>query len=262
VSLGFLATPAFAQDEGQKPTDEKKVPDGGNQPGPGGPGGRGGRGGPGGRFRLPIDEYKKELNLSDEQVKKLEDINDEMIEDFRKGQKEMQESGDFDPTKIREKMQEGRKKIREKISGILNDEQKQKFADMMKKEDERMARGPRFGPDPERMKKTLYEQAEKELTLSPDEKAAVMPLVQKLLDVRAEVRTAGEKRREDFKQYVRKADGSTDAQKAEIAAKLAEYRKAVESDKKRVKDAEQALREVLTVDNEAKLVGIGVLLAE
>ena len=89
-----------------------------------------------------------------------------------------------------------------------------------------------------------------------------MPLVQKLLDTRVQVRVDAEKRREEFKAYVRKADGTTDAQKAEIAAKLAEYRKAVEEDKKKVKDAEQALREVLTVDNEAKLVGIGVLLAE
>jgi hypothetical protein len=125
-----------------------------------------------------------------------------------------------------------------------------------------MSRGPQFGPDPERMKKRLLEQAEKELTLSPDEKAAVVPLIQKLLDVRAEVRIASEKRRSDFKEYVRKTDGSTDAQKAEIAARLADYRKAVEEDKKKVKDAEAALREVLTVDNEAKLVGIGVLLSE
>lgn len=273
VAAGLFAAPALAQDEGSNPGNQRpQGQDGGGGGDRGGPGGGGDRGGPGGGGRggrggrgwgaIPVEELKKDLGLSDDQVKKLEALNDTVREEFRKAREEMQNGGDFDPQKMRERMQEGRKKLQERISALLTDEQKAKYAEIVKKEDERMSRGPQFGPNPEQMKKRLFDQAEKELTLSPEEKAAVMPLVQKLLDVKAEVRVAGEKRRDEFKTWVRKADSSTDAQKAEIAAKLGDYRKAVEEDRKKVKDAEQALRDVLTVDNEAKLVGIGVLLAE
>jgi Spy/CpxP family protein refolding chaperone len=268
VVAGLFATPVRAQDDNAKPTDEKKAPDTQTRPqgqdgqGPGGqdrggPGGRGNRGG--GRFGLPIDELKQALGLTDDQVKQIEALGNDMRDEFRKMRDEMQNNPDANPrdafTKIRDKMYD-------KIRGILTAEQKPKFEEWAKKQEERMQRGPQFGPDPERMKKRLLDQAEKELTLSPEEKSAVMPLVQKLLDVRAEVRVAGEKRRDEFKTFVRKADATTDAQKAELANKLAEYRKAVDEDKKKIKDAEQALREVLTIDNEAKLVGIGVLMAD
>jgi hypothetical protein len=109
------------------------------------------------------------------------------------------------------------------------------------------------------LKKRLMEQAEKELALTAAEKQAVLPLIQKVLDARAEARTSYEKRKEEFTDFAKKATGQDDAGKAAIQKKLDEFRRAREADQEKVKDAEAALRDVLTIDNEAKLVALGIL---
>ena len=108
--------------------------------------------------------------------------------------------------------------------------------------------------DPEQAKKRLLADAEQALALSGEEKAAILPLVEKAIDARTQTRAEGDKRRDAFLDLARKAatpDG--------VKEKLAEYRAAREADQERVKAAQKALREVLSLEHEARLVGLGIL---
>lgn len=251
--------PVHAQDEGARPekkdeTPEKKPQDSPDQPRRGRWFGRQFGG-------LPVDQLKEKLGLSDDQVAKLKQIDEESRESFRKQMQELNKDGNFDFQKMRELMPKQMAEMRDKVKAILTPEQEPKFEEWVKEAEQRMRRGPGqgMGRDPESMKKRLMEQAEKELQLSPDEKSAVLPLIQKVLDAGAEARVNGDKRREEFTQFVKKVGGADEAQKAEVQKKLEEYRHAREADQQKVKDAQAALREVLTLENEAKLVALGIL---
>jgi Spy/CpxP family protein refolding chaperone len=258
--------PVMAQDQpdsGAKPEakpEDKKKDDGQSNPGnPGGDqgGGRGNRGGPGGgrggRGGFGgLDQLKDLLGLTPDQVQKLDDIQNDMRAQMR----EMRNSGgDF-----RTLMQDIMTKVRDKIRGLLTDAQKPKFEEWVKQQEERMRNGgPGGGPgggfrDPAQMKKRLMDDAEKALMLSADEKAAVMPLIEKAVDARTQTRTDGDKRREEFLTFVKKTSTPE-----EVKAKLEEYRKARETDQEKVKTAQKALRDVLTIEQEAKLVALGIL---
>jgi Spy/CpxP family protein refolding chaperone len=238
------------KDDGQKP-DQGGGDQGGNRGDRGGRGGGPGGGGGGRRGfgMIPVDRLKELLDLTPEQVQKLEDIQEEVRTRFR----EMRDSGGD----MRSMMQEMQTKIRDKIRGILTDAQKPKFDEFVKQQDERMRNGGGpggFGRDPAQMKKRLMDDAEKALMLSADEKAAVLPLIEKAVDARTQTRTDGDKRREEFLTFVKKTSTPE-----EVKAKLEEYRKARESDQEKVKTAQKALRDVLTIEQEAKLVALGIL---
>lgn len=225
-----------------------------NPEGGGGGGGRGGRGGRGG-FGGVSDQLKDTLDLSDEQVAKVKAIEEEQRTEMQKAR----DAGE------RPNFMEAMKKTQEKIKGILTDTQKPKFEEWTKKMEERFngmgggRGGPGGGRDRGDRDKELADRAEKELTLTADEKAAVMPLVKKVLETRAESRKAGDTRREELKKFLKDVPGTTDAQRDEIATKIKDIKKAKEGEDTKIKEAENALREVLTPENEAKLMAMGIL---
>lgn len=220
--------------------------------------GGGGGGRRGGRMNM-AEQLKPILNLTDDQVTKVKAIEEEFRSEFQKVRDEMQQGGDFQ--QMREKMQPLRQKMEDKVRALLTDEQKPKFDEWVKKEEERRQQGGgpggrgRGGPSD----KELADRAEKDLTLSPEEKSVVMPLVKGALEARTNARHANDKRREELKKFLKDVPGTTDAQKEEIAAKLKELRKAAEADAAKIKEAQDKLREVLTPDNEAKLIAMGIL---
>lgn len=243
-------------------------------PAPDGGGGGGGnnRRQRGGRGGMNIaDQLKDTLKLTDDQVSKVKAIEDDFRNEMQKQRDDMRNNqGGEQPdwNKMRDKMNEMRKGMQDKVRAILTDEQKPKFEEWVKQQEERMSRfgggpggpgGPggfgRRGPSDEE----LASRAEKELTLSPDEKSAVMPLVKKVLEARTEARKAQETRREDLKKFLKDVPGTTDAQREEIAGKLKEIKKARDAEEAKIKEAENALREVLTPENEAKLIQMGIL---
>jgi hypothetical protein len=243
--------PGNPGDGGAKPTQPEAKPDS--------PENRRPQGGARQWGGLPIDALKERLGLSDDQVKKLQAINDESREEFRKAMQELEKDGTIDWSKTREVMSKHMAATNEKVRGLLTDDQKPKFDQWVKEAEQRMRQGPRMARDPEAMKKRLMEQAEKELTLTADEKTAVLPLVRAVLDARADARTNGDKRKEEFTQFVKTATGSDAEARADVQKKLDEFRKARDADQERIRQAEGALREVLTLDNEAKLVALGIL---
>ena len=63
-----------------------------------------------------------------------------------------------------------------------------------------------------------------------------------------------QKRRDEFKKKVRKSEDP-----GELTALLREFREALEDDKKQLVAAQDKLRELLTLQQEAKLVGLQIL---
>jgi len=212
-------------------------------------------------WQYPIERLKNQLKLSDEQYKKLEGFRDEESGRFRQEVRDLQKNEALDLSKMRDLFPKYLTEIQDKVRSVLDDDQKAKYEEIVKEETKRMKEGPRNGltRDPEALKKRLMDQAEKELALNPAEKTAVLPLIQKVLDARAEARTSGDKRKEDFTNFVRKAVGQDETQKADMQKRLEEYRRAREADQEKIKEAEAALRDVLTIENEAKLVALGIL---
>ncbi len=219
----LLVAPAFGQ-------DEKKPP----APGP---------------F---TQRLKEPLGLTDEQLGKVAAIEAEM-RDAGDKLREMVQNGEIDQAEAREKLQENRKKAVEKIRDLLEPEQRKKLPEVLER-----LRGENENPamaEAERNRRRLSEAAEKALEgATDDEKTTLRPLVKKVVDARFDAQTAQAKRRAELLELAAKK-----TEKDELAAKIAEFRKAADSDREKVKQAQTALRDLLTVELEAKLVGIGLL---
>lgn len=206
------------------------------------------------------DRLKEALSLTDDQVTKVQKIDEDTRAEFQK----MFTDPNFDRSQMREKGQALMTAAQDKIKAILTDEQKTKFEQWIKDNPMgRMGRGGPGGPGgpgggPRGPEQQIAE-AEKALKLSPDEKSAVMPLVKKLVEARQTARDNQRKRQGDLKDFLKNVPGTTDSQKDEIAAKIKEVRKARADDEAKVKEATDALREVLTPDNECILMSLGIL---
>lgn len=93
----------------------------------------------GDRMKKRVEQLKSELQLTDEQTKKIEDL----FAAQGKAMKELRESGDFNRDKMKDLMKERETKMKE----ILTPEQQVKFLELNKKE--RMERGRRERPEGE-----------------------------------------------------------------------------------------------------------------
>ena len=273
---GLTCLPALAQEGGAPPPPPPTPPpqgqpegqggaqgqgEGGGQGGGQGEGrrGRGGRGGGGfGRgMNLPVEQMKEALGLSDEQVAQLQALNAELR---TKGEelRELFQSGDFETA--RAKMQELRGELEKRRDEILTPEQRTKFQEQMQQFGRRFMGGEEGGPGGRggrgrgNNKVRLREEAVKALALTPEEQAVVMPLLDAVLDTRELLQREGDERRDGFLKKVRE---TTDQQA--LATLLAEYRTARDKDGETLKQSSAQLREVLTVEQEAKLVGLNIL---
>jgi hypothetical protein len=198
-----------------------------------------------------VDRMKETLGLTEEQVANLQKIDEETRADM---QKLRDDPGGFDPSKVQSVME----KSREKVRSVLNDDQNKKLDQQ---------RGPRVMAggggfrvfDAAQRDKMVLERAEKSLKLGSEEKAVVLPLVKKLLDAKTTARQGVDKRRKELGQFLKDVPGATENERAQIAEKIKELAKARAGDEAKVKEAVDALREVLSPENEAMLVTIGIL---
>lgn len=246
----LFASPALAQD----PTP----------PGPGGQeeGGRRrggfGRGGPG----LPLDQLKEELGLTPEQVAAAEKIGEEM----RTKMREAFESGDREG--MRERMRTMFEESFAKLEETLTPEQKEKFKAFREQMEQRRAQFGRGrgegGPGGEfgrgrgegrgRGGERLREEALAALNLQGEDAAVITPLLDAVLQGREAGRGDAETRRRELQTKV----GETTDPEA-IGKLLSDFRAAREAARAAALQTQEQLREVLTVEQEAKLVALGVL---
>lgn len=239
-SLLFVS-PAVAQD----PTP----------PGPGGQeeGGRrrafAGRG-PG----LPIEQLTDQLGLTPEQVAEAQKIAEEM----RAKMREAFESGDRQG--MRERMRAMFEESFARLEETLTPEQKDKFKAFREQMEQRRVQFGRGrgeggeGRGRERGRERLREEALSALDLQGEDAAVITPLLDAVLQGRDVGRADAETRRRELQQKVAE---TTDPEA--IGKLLAEFRAAREAARAAALQSQEQLREVLTVEQEAKLVALGVL---
>lgn len=243
------ATPSLAQDTPPQPGGEQQ------------PERR--RNNRGGAMGLPVEQLTEELGLTPEQVQQLEALNDEIREKGRTLMREAFQSGD--PQAARARIQGLFEEAIGKLEGFLTDEQKEKAKGLRERLTERMRgrleRGDREGRGAarggfgrENSRARLRTQALAALALTEEEAAIVTPLLDTCLETRELLVQEGERRRQEFLQ---KARETSDPEA--LAKLLEEYRAAREADQAQARQAMDQLREVLTVEQEARLVGLGVL---
>ena len=84
-----------------------------------------------------VDNLAEELSLTDAQKEKIKELHLNQLEEM----KSTRESGGNDRQKMREEMEESRKELQEKVMQILNDDQKEKYTELMeKRQDQRPQR--------------------------------------------------------------------------------------------------------------------------
>lgn len=166
--------------------------------------------------------------------------------------------------KAREMFEQLRVDLAKKISAELSPAQRREFEVLVDQFDRRAQRfedGRRaqerpaelFNPSPP-SKRILMAKAERSLFLGPDELRAVMPYVERVIDAREALYEGRRVRRADL---YNAADGG--ASEEELAERMAEIRAAEQFQHLELIASQQALRELLTVDQEARFVAMGLL---
>lgn len=232
-----------------------------------GRGGRGGgrRGGMMGRMGMDANALKDRLKLTDDQMTKIQAIMTEAGAKAMEQVREMRSGGGFDFNKMREMFTKVRDDVRKQIEPLLTDAQKPEFHKMNKEMDERMSqwmggrggssrggdgRGQRRQPQtPEQIIERRVAAAMEALAFGQEEAAVIQPLVEKLVSYQVK---AGKALRDQ-----REAIGKLEDE-AQIRTKMAEYTKARDEYRQKLQLMSSGLRELVTVQQEAKLFALRV----
>ena len=199
-----------------------------------------------------------QLGLDEEQKKKVQEVADRHAEETSK--------------LFEERMQ----RFFDEVSKLLTDEQRVRLEDLrarfgeMRRGGTEAREGPggaggrpegRWGNRPGELRggmrggDRLVEEATKALFLTPEDEKIIGPMIRKTLQARnAQMQKVREKRRE-FEEFAR-AGGASEK---ELAARLAEFRKVRDEAESALKAQQEELRSLLTIEQEAKLVALGVL---
>ena len=212
-----------------------------------------------------VKVLKDELELTDEQTSKITETLQSGIRDGMK--KMMKHMGEEEPDQetIQKEAEEMRTQITSKIKSLLDDEQKKEFDVLVKEFDQRAGsfnrgRGAPGGdasawlegelPSRER----LLLKAENALLLTQDEKRVVLPKVEAVIAIREKMLEARREERKNLGQALH-----AKAKEDEVRERLHVFRNKQATLEKELAQAEEALRELVTIDQEARLVAIGIL---
>jgi Spy/CpxP family protein refolding chaperone len=208
-----------------------------------------------------------ELDLDPGQQAKIKTIMEESVaKAFRQAAENFQFGPDGAPdyNKMRTAFVDVRVKVVEEINAVLTPEQRLEFEQVVDQFDRRsqsFEQQRRAYQDPTELfdpppmeKRILLGKCERALFLGPDETAAVMPLVEKVIDCHVVLNEGRKVRRGDLRSAI---DGG--ASDDEVRQRLDGLRQAEEFQKLELAAAQQALRDVLTVEQETRFVAMGLL---
>lgn len=234
--------------------------------------GRGFGGGPGGQFgggrpmgSVNVEDVKRELNLTDEQVGKIKPLYDEFNANLQKRASEMAEKG-FQGLNITEEMQKYQDAIKglaEKVKVHLTDEQKTKLdglveraTGMMRMIPNLMARRGGGAPAPRPSVEEKAKSAVAALKIEKeDERTAITELVTKIVKAQYDLEDYTKSSRDRLAEAAKNTDLSDTAVEDRI-------KEAQEERRKREKDLsalQKQLMEVVTNRQELELMGQGIL---
>ncbi len=238
----------------------------GGQGGAGGPqfGFGGGRGGPMGSVN--IEDVKRELNLSDEQVEKIKPLYDEFNAELQKRMAANMEKG-FQNLNIQEelgKYQTAIKELSDKVKVHLNDEQKTKMDALIERATGFMRMIPSFlnnrgggnAPAPRASVEDRVRSAMSVLKIEKeDEKAVVSDLIAKIVKAQYDLEDFTKGSRERLIETAKNADLSD----AAIEDKIKETQEDRRKREKELSGLQKQLAEVVTNRQELELMALGIL---
>jgi hypothetical protein len=208
--------------------------------------GRGGRmmmgGMPSGR------DLKEPLGLTDEQVEKADKILQEMGDEIRNYWQKRREGGEGgDPG---EDMRKFRDKGVEKLKGILTDEQKEKL-DKLMQERGWGGGGREERPVGERVKEVM----DALKVADAGEADAVKAAVTKVIEAQRKAQTVQRESRQQIEELARNTELSDEG----IESRLGQIRDARKKAQADVREAQKALREIVSYRQEVTLMRMGIL---
>lgn len=248
--LVALSLPALAQDK-----DEKKEKSSERRRG------AGRMGDP----RGMVEFLDKELDLDEGQKEAIGKIFEEVMADTMAKAGEYFGSGD---PKAREKarklFEDVRIKISKRINAVLTPSQRKQFAVLVEQFDRRANQFEQgriveddvtqlLNPKPS-SKRILLAKAESLLFLPPEETAAILPFVEKVIERKIGLYEGRKVRRKDLLNATR-----AKASKQEIQARLAEIRTAERFQRLELLAAQTELKELLTIEQEVRFVAAGII---
>jgi Spy/CpxP family protein refolding chaperone len=245
-------------DEQKKTYDENLARGGRGNRGGGGGFGQGGGGfrGFGGQAMPSTDELKQQLNLTDEQVTKIDTLRDEIrqeMRDFFQGGPQRDE--------IQKKMEEIRDAAIKRTREVLTDEQKPKFDEIVKNFQQGGGDGPRppgmgqRGPQRPSVDERLRRLMEALKIEKADEAAAIRDAAKKVIEAQYALEDYDREVRTKVDELAKKAEITED----EVKTKLEELRTARKDKDKAVKDAQKGLAEIITYKQELEFIKQGIL---
>jgi hypothetical protein len=230
---------------------------------------RGGGGGPGmgaDWTNQAVEMLTDELDLDEVQVEAVREIlNGSMSEAFRRMADAWDpETGRPDPDRMRTMMEDVRLDVSRRINEVLTPAQQREFEVLAEGFDQRSQQWEQsrrvredisqmFEPAPISRRLTLAK-AERSLFLGPAETAAIMPYVERVIDLRIGLREGRVVRRQDLRNAV-EGGGSPE----EIVDRLEDLRLRHARERAELAAAEQLLREFLTIEQEVRFVAMGIL---
>ncbi len=245
--------------------------------GAGGPGGMGGMGGMGGRgrggfgfdmnFSRTLEEWKKRLNLDEKQAKKIEEIIQGMTEEamskfMEKLPNAFGGEGRFDWQKAMKELKPDVDKLIdkavEKIRKELREDQLPEFEKVVAEFKEQVdgwlsGRRPERGDRGDRGRGEFgawrLDAVMRDLNLPAEEAEILKPKIEEILKLQGQVQTDFQKASGELRELIGKA-----AAAADVKAKLDGIRAKKEEGEKAIKARQAELRELLTYEQEAKLV--------
>ncbi len=262
LALLAFAAPAFAQaDRPKEPKSEDPQPRREERPGNGRFGGSGGD-----RMQGIMNVLTLELDLDTDQQVKVKKILDESMRDI------MRNMGRFwggDPNSegfadARKAFDDMRVKMAGKISKVLTRAQRKEFDLLVDNFDRRaqsFEQNRRAQEDPSELlnprpisKRILMGKAERALFLGPEETAVVMPFIEKVIDTRHALYEGRKVRRKDLLNAI-----SGGAKEDEVRQRMEDIRAAEQFQHLELIAGQQALRELLTIEQEVRFVALELL---
>jgi hypothetical protein len=216
--------------------------------------------------RQVVQMLKAELDLSEDQVEKVKGV---MHEGFKFVMKRMMERMGDETPPTPEQRKKDETEIREAIVGkirdVLDEGQKREFETLVKEFDQRLGKfelnqnlpggnASSWLEGELASKERLLVKSENVLLLNEDEKAVIIPKVDAVITARAALREARRERRRDLSRAVHGG-----AKEDEVKERLHALRKKEDQLKDDLDKAQEQLREILALEQEARLVAIGVL---
>lgn len=208
---------------------------------------------------------KDELDLDSAQTEKVQGVFEGAIREAMKSAAQAWRPGEsFDFEQMRAGVEDLRVKVTRDIAALLTPSQQREFEALVEDFDRRAQQWEQrrrgwedpmlaFEPPP-LSKKILMERVERALGLSPEELQVILPLVEQVIDKRIACQEARIIRRKDLTAAIE--GGATPA---EVQQRVREIRSTEQFEQLELLAAQQKLRDLLTIQQEVKLVTMGIL---